>query len=65
MANQSGEASSGRPENVRLVGTGLGARMSLTNGFSINGWLASPVFDSEDGDRSFGPVFYLQAQVSW
>jgi hemolysin activation/secretion protein len=65
MANQSDETSIGRPENVRLVGTGLGGRLSLTNGFSLNGWLASPIFDSEDSDRSLGPVFYLQAQVSW
>jgi len=65
MANQSGEASSGRPDNVRLTSTGLGARVSFANGFSLNSWLAAPVFDSENSDRSVGPVFYMQAQVSW
>jgi len=65
MANPSSEQSSGRPDNVRLASTGLGARVSFANGFSLNSWLAAPVFDSENSDRSVGPVFYMQAQVSW
>jgi len=65
MANQSSKVSVGRPDNVRLVSTGLGARMSFTNGFSLNSWLAAPFFDSKDRDRSTDPVFYMQAQITW
>jgi len=65
MANPSEETSSGRPENVRIASTGLGARLSLRGGLSFDSWLATPVYDSEDAGRSHAPVVYFQAQYSW
>lgn len=65
MANPSTEMSTGRPEDVSIASTGLGARLSFSGGFSINSWLASPIHDSEISDRSHGPVLYVQGQYSW
>lgn len=65
LSNPSNEVSSGRPDDVQLLSAGLGTKLSFANGLSLNSWLAAPVFDSENSNRSVDPVFYIQAQISW
>ena len=65
MVNRSEEASSGRPDDVSLVSAGIGVLFTLSGRFSVISWLASPIHDSENNDRSHDPVVYVQAQYSW
>ncbi|MFV1850897.1 MAG: ShlB/FhaC/HecB family hemolysin secretion/activation protein [Thalassospira sp.] len=65
VANPSALASESRPESNEILSAGFGSKMTFFNGFSMDGWLAKPIHDGEDSDRSNNVVFYLQAQFSW
>jgi len=65
IANSSSVISDSRPKRNQLLSAGIGSKVSFFNGVSMDGWLAMPLHDGEQPDRSRNIVFYIQAQYSW
>lgn len=65
IANSKSRISDGRPERNQLLSAGLGSKVTFFNGFSLDSWVAVPVYDGERSNRSHGVEFYLQGQFTW
>lgn len=65
VANTASAVSQGRPDHNEILSAGIGSKVSFSNGFSINSWLAVPLYDGQRADRPNDIEFYLQGQLTW
>lgn len=65
IANSSSKVSDSRPRRNELLSAGIGSKVSFLNGFSVDSWIAAPVYDGARPDRGHGVEFYLQGQFTW